>query len=77
METTQAAPTNVEVGLAIGLSHSTVSRIRSGDRLPSMAVMSEIERAYGWTRIDQWAARDAGRYADEFELAIRGQFRTA
>lgn len=72
--TVPPVPTNGEVGEKIGLSHSGVSRIRSGDRLPSFGVMAEIERVYGWSKIDQWAARDTGHYAAEFERAIRGEF---
>lgn len=69
---TVSAPTNSEVGARIGLTHSAVSRIRSGERLPSMSIMRAIEDEYGWDRLSQWAARDEGKYAECFEAVIRG-----
>lgn len=67
-------PTNPEVGKRIGLSYSGVSRIRSGDRYPSLAVMRKIREAYGWSLADQQALiPDTGRnmdYAAEFERRI-------
>jgi transcriptional regulator with XRE-family HTH domain len=64
------SPTNAEVGEKIGLTHSAVSRIRSGDRLPSLAAMRAIEKAYGWTRYHQLLARDQHAYAAAFEQII-------
>jgi hypothetical protein len=64
------APTNLEVAVQIGLTHSAVSRIRSGVRLPSVPVMAQIARAYGWSVEDQVQSREAGRYAADFERAI-------
>lgn len=60
-------PTNVEVGQRIGLSHSGVSRIRSGDRVPSLARMRDIEREYGWALVAQIESQEKGRYAEDFE----------
>lgn len=65
-------PTNEEVGRKIGLTHSSVSRIRSGERLPSIEVMSRIEEEYNWSVGGQVRARQNGTYKDEFELAIAG-----
>lgn len=69
--------TNPEVGKRIGLSYSGVSRIRSGDRYPSLAVMRKIREAYGWSLADQQALiPDKGRnmdYASEFERRINAQ----
>lgn len=69
--------TNPEVGKQIGLSYSGVSRIRSGDRYPSLAVMRKIREAYGWPLADQQALiPDRGRnmdYALEFERRINDQ----
>ncbi|HXJ66020.1 MAG TPA: helix-turn-helix transcriptional regulator [Actinomycetota bacterium] len=50
--------TNRELGARIGLSHSSISRIRHGQRLPSLAVMRAIERELGWALADQLKARD-------------------
>jgi len=64
--------TNEEIGQRIGLGHSGVSRIRSGDRFPSLAAMRRIERAYGWKIGDQIAAREKGQfeYAHEFDRRV-------
>lgn len=70
----EGGATNPEVGKRIGLSYSGVSRIRSGDRYPSLAVMRKIREAYGWSLQDQQALiPDRGRnmdYAEEFERRI-------
>lgn len=69
-ETAPIAPTNQDVAAKIGLTHSGVSRIRSGDRLPSIPTMARIETVYGWTVQDQVSARGTGKYAEEFEGAL-------
>lgn len=71
---TTAAVTNPRVGEAIGMTHSGVSRIRSGDRLPSFDAMTRIEAGLGWSHSDQAAARNAGKYAEEFEKALIRKF---
>lgn len=37
---------NVEVGLALNMSHSSVSRMRSGERVASIDVLDRIAREY-------------------------------
>jgi len=73
----EGGATNPEVGKRIGLSYSGVSRIRSGDRYPSLAVMRKIREAYGWSVSDQQALiPDHGRnmdYALEFERRVNEQ----
>lgn len=73
----EGGATNPEVGKRIGLSYSGVSRIRSGDRYPSLAVMRKIREAYGWSLADQQALiPDKGRnldYAAEFERRVNAQ----
>lgn len=58
--------TNREVATALGLSESGVSRLRSGDRLPSLGLMQKIEAAYGWKVQEQSDARAANRWTDAF-----------
>ena len=60
------ALTNGEVAEALGLSESGVSRLRSGDRLPSLQVMQTIETVYGWTVQGQSNARQAGDWTGAF-----------
>ena len=63
--------TNEQVAKDIGVTHSMVSRIRSGDRHPGYDTMKQIERAYNWTVADQLKARDEGKYAQTFEYQVR------
>lgn len=68
--------TNPEVGKQLGLSYSGVSRIRTGSRYPSIAVMRKIRDAYAWPIEDQLALipEETGkhdmRYATELERRI-------
>lgn len=55
--------TNQALGQLVGLSHSSVSRLRSGERGTSVAVMLKIEEVFGWDLRDQIARRDDGSYA--------------
>lgn len=69
--TARALVTNEQVAQNLGISHSMVSRIRSGDRLPSYTLMHRIEAALQWTIADQvTATRPPITYAQEFELAL-------
>lgn len=63
--------TNERIAQDIGVTHSMVSRIRSGDRFPSYDTMKQIERAYNWTVADQLKARDEGKYASSLEYQVR------
>lgn len=65
------AVTNRRIGQDIGMGHSGVSRIRSGERLPSVTVMSRIARVYKWQLEDQVRARLDNRYAEEWERVLR------
>lgn len=69
--------TNPEVGKLLGISYSGVSRIRSGGRYPSLAVMRKVAAAYGWPVGEQAALipSDGSRnmeYANELERRILG-----
>ncbi len=67
MEETSIPPlTNGQVAEALGLSESGVSRLRSGDRLPSLEVMQKIETVYGWSVQGQSNARQAGDWTGAF-----------
>lgn len=74
---TAAAATNVQIAEAIGMTDSGVSRIRSGDRLPSVAKMVEIEAAFKWSVSDQVRARSAGKYAAKFEEKLADHYGAA
>lgn len=49
--------TNEEIGKLIGLSYSAVSRLRRGERLPSVDVMVAISTHFGWGVADQVQVR--------------------
>jgi len=70
MTMTNAAATNREIGEILGLTHAGVSRLRSGDRLPSIDTMFNIEAEYGWKIDAQMRARKKGSYSAEFEQAL-------
>lgn len=77
MASTRPAVTNEAVGKALGLSHSMVSRIRSGDRMPSFDKMVKIAAVYGWSLEAQGEAHRLDQYASEFEKAINASQATA
>lgn len=61
---------NQELGVLIGLSHSSVSRLRSGERGTSVQVMLKVERLLSWDLHDQIAQRDKGKYAEKLERLL-------
>lgn len=72
---TQDRITNAAVGKRLGMSYSGVSRIRAGERYPSLPNMRKIRDVYGWSIEEQMALQpDKGkdmRYADALEKKIR------
>lgn len=67
---TTISPTNLEVANKIGITHSAVSRIRSGNRNVSVEVMARVAAVYNWSVEDQVNSRVAGVYAEAFERVI-------
>ncbi|QBZ73252.1 helix-turn-helix DNA binding domain protein [Microbacterium phage Theresita] len=63
---------NKAVAQRLGLSESGVSRLRSGSRFPSLAVMQDIEAAFGWTVQDQSDAIRGNTWTSGFEEALSG-----
>lgn len=66
--------TNVAVAERLGVDHSTVSRIRSGQRYPSRELMRRISEKFNWKVVHQLdLLPDKGRnlrYAQEFERKV-------
>ena len=64
--------TNEQIASMVGLTHSAISRLRSGDRQPSMATMFAVEAAFGWPATDQLQTRVLGTlaWAKKFETTI-------
>lgn len=62
--------TNESVAELLGISHSMVSRMRSGDRFPSVRLMTRIEVTFGWKMSAQAKVFGTVRYADGFERAL-------
>lgn len=66
--------TNVAIAEKLAVDHSTVSRIRSGQRYPSRELMRRISEAFGWKVVHQLdLLPDRGRnlrYAQEFERKV-------
>lgn len=67
--TTKATVTNQRVADDLGITHSMVSRIRSGDRIPSLDVMLKIHE-WGWGLEKQALAKTLGTYAADFEALL-------
>lgn len=70
MTDTIEPPTNRAVADKLGLSESGVSRLRSGDRLPSLALMQKIEAKYGWSVQGQSIARSHNDWRRSFEAVL-------
>lgn len=66
--------TNGEFGRKVGVSESMASRIRSGQRLPSAAVLHKIHTEYGIPLDSLMRARDTG--AEQFGLLVRSRLET-
>ena len=62
--------TNSQLARLLGMSTSGISRLRSGGRLPSVALMLRIEGKLGWSVAEQAIARERGTYGVEFEAAV-------
>lgn len=58
---------NVALGRLIGLDHTSVSRLRRGERGCSTAVMVRIEDLFGWPVRDQFAALADGTFGPELD----------
>jgi transcriptional regulator with XRE-family HTH domain len=63
-------PTNQDVAEMLGISNSMASRLRSGDRRPSVALMRKIEAVYRWKMAAQAKAFGTPAYAEGLEQAI-------
>lgn len=70
MATTRPPVTNESVAKRLGLSHSMISRIRSGDRMPSFRTMQAIAAVYDWSLDAQGEAQRLDQYAAAFENVI-------
>ena len=67
---TRSRVTNQKVADDLHITHSAVSRIRSGDRLPSLQLIRRIYAAYGWSYDEQMKDLHPERYATEFEKVL-------
>lgn len=76
--TAQAAATNSEIAQLLGLTHSGVSRIRAGLRIPSFTTMAAIATEFDWPIEQQVGAVVAAQarsgraltYAEMFEQRL-------
>lgn len=59
-----------EAAEVLGCSLSTVSRIASGDRNPSVDLMKEIRRVFSWGIEAQISSIDDGTYAEQFKTKM-------
>lgn len=71
--TTAHAPTrlsNIALGRILGLDHTSISRLRRGERGCSVAVMLRIEETFGWSVREQHAALKDGSFPQKFEFEV-------
>lgn len=66
----RAQITNQALATRLGVTHSAVSRLRSGARKPSTDTMRAVEREFAWPLVDQWQATLDGSYAEKFEKRL-------
>lgn len=74
----RASVHNKEVGRRLGLTHTAISRIRSGKRLPSIATMRQIQLEYHWS-IEAQTVRHGeggGAYGRAFERMLVNYYGT-
>lgn len=62
--------TNKDIGKALGIDHTTVSRYRSGERVPSLEIMLQIATDYNWDLAIQAVSKKAGLWHEGFEAAL-------
>lgn len=67
----RAPLTNQALATRLGVTHSAISRLRSGARKPSVATMRAVEREFDWPIGEQWASTLDGTYAEKFESRLR------
>ena len=68
---TRAPITNEQIAQDLEISHSMVSRIRSGSRRPSLALMIKISAVYMWKVEAQTHDYERHQYAAGFERALQ------
>lgn len=66
----RAPMTNERVAELLGVHHSMVSRLRSGERFPSVPLMTKIESIFRWKMSAQAKVFATPGYARGFERAI-------
>jgi transcriptional regulator with XRE-family HTH domain len=71
---TRAQVTNERVAKDLGITHSAVSRIRTGSREPSFGLMVQIAKLYGWSLDSQAVAISNERYGEEFEWELKDHY---
>lgn len=67
---TRALVTNEQVAKDLGISHSMVSRLRSGDRHPSVNLMNRIKDLTRWKVESQMRLFATPQYAEKFEAVL-------
>lgn len=66
----RANVTNTAIAEKLGNQHTTVSRWRSGSRVPGLSTMLLIAEEYGWTLQLQALSAKAGMWHEGFEAAL-------
>ncbi len=67
---TRSQVTNQKVAEELLVTHSAVSRIRSGDRFPGLTLIQRIANLFGWSVDEQVRLIGSPSYAEEFEKVL-------
>jgi len=70
----RATVTNQQVAEDLGITHSMVSRIRSGERIPSLNIMLKMHEEWDWPLEEQALSRHLGKFAEEFESRLAKRY---
>lgn len=71
MPSSVASPSNQEVAQTLGIHYTTVSRLRSGQRTPSLVLMKHISGTYGVSMDRLVRAKLAGSFHELFSRVVQ------
>lgn len=66
-----SAPSNQQVAQTLGIHYTTVSRLRSGQRTPSLQLMKQISTTYGVSMDRLVKAKLAGSFHELFSRTVQ------
>lgn len=74
LPTVRAKVSHSVVAERLDTDKSTVSRLRTGDRAPSLIMLTRMREVFGWRPDAQLRAWNEGRYHHEFEAILVAEY---